>query len=205
MYHFDEAAQREKFKNHVAKFTDLGFIKVIDFQNPETSNYRIRFMFEEDHYRLHISGDIGELIATNFNNMTFEKFERDYVNNTGYFEGKIDCMSRSLYDWDEDEAREDLFYWINEFELRDRILLTKRTWDVCSDDEFINEYVDELLYDFDPDHGMSRKSVDKVMEDYVDCDFWETAGTIGRRSTGVLELYMLAYKLAMEQIRSKKQ
>lgn len=85
--------QRENFKNHIAKFTDYGNIKILDFKEPESSHYRIRFLFEEDYCRLHISGDLGELVATNYSNMTYEKFS-DFVNDIGYFEGKIDCMNR---------------------------------------------------------------------------------------------------------------
>ena len=50
--------QRENFKNHIAKFTDYGNIKILDFKEPESSYYRIRFLFEEDYCRLHISGDL---------------------------------------------------------------------------------------------------------------------------------------------------
>ena len=52
--------QKENFKNHIATFTDYGNIKIVDFKEPETSYYRIRFLFEEDYCRLHISGDLGE-------------------------------------------------------------------------------------------------------------------------------------------------
>ena len=65
----DIEKQKEHFKNHVATFTDYGNIKILDFKEPGTSHYRIRFLFEEDYYRLHISGDLGELIATNYNNV----------------------------------------------------------------------------------------------------------------------------------------
>ena len=75
--------QKEHFKNHIATFTDYGNIKILDFKAPNTSTYRIRFLFEEDYCRLHISGDLGELIASNYYNMTYEKFS-DYVNDTGY-------------------------------------------------------------------------------------------------------------------------
>lgn len=61
----------ERFKNHKATFTDYGNIKILDFKNPGSIEYRIRFLFEEDYFRLHISGDLGELIASNYNNMIF--------------------------------------------------------------------------------------------------------------------------------------
>ena len=96
--------QKEHFKNHVATFTDYGNIKILDFKAPGKSDYRIRFLFEEDFYRLHISGDLGELIASNYNNMTYEKFS-DFTNSIGYFEGKIDCHSRPIYVYDEEKAK----------------------------------------------------------------------------------------------------
>ena len=99
--------EKENFKNHIATFTDYGNIKILDFKNPKSYDYRIRFLFEEDYCRLHISGDLGEQIASNYNNMTFEKFS-DFVNNVGYFEQKIDCHNRSIYTYDEDLAREAL-------------------------------------------------------------------------------------------------
>jgi Ser-tRNA(Ala) deacylase AlaX len=56
---FNRERQIEHFKNHVATLKDYGDIKVLDFKNPESINYRIRFIFEEDWCRCHISGDLG--------------------------------------------------------------------------------------------------------------------------------------------------
>ncbi len=69
----DIEKQKEHFKNHIATFSDYGNIKILDFKNPKTCHYRIRFLFEEDFYRLHISGDLGELIASNYNNMCYRR------------------------------------------------------------------------------------------------------------------------------------
>ena len=102
--------EKENFKNHIATFTDYGNIKILDFKNPKSYDYRIRFLFEEDYCRLHISGDLGEQIASNYNNMTFEKFS-DFVNNVSYFEQKIDCHNRSIYTYDEDLARKRCWKW----------------------------------------------------------------------------------------------
>ncbi len=103
----DLEKQKEHFKEHIATFTDYGNIKILDFKKPNSLEYRIRFLFEEDYCRLHISGDLGELIATNYNNMTYEKFS-DFVNDVGYFEQKIDCHNRPIYTYNEELAREEL-------------------------------------------------------------------------------------------------
>ena len=83
----DLERQKDNFKNHIAKFTDYGNVKYQILKLNNTSNYRIRFLFEEDYYNLHITGDLGELVATNYNNMTYKDFG-DFVYDTGYFEKK---------------------------------------------------------------------------------------------------------------------
>ena len=187
----DLERQKENFKNHVVKFTDHGNIKIVDFKAPDTSHYRIRFLFEEDYCRLHISGDLGELSATNYNNMTFGKFS-DFVNNTGYFEEKIDCLSRQIYVYDEDKARKDLKKLIEEYDLEEEF---KGDWNDTLDDA-----INEVLEDFSDTTGIGSKGYD-VASDHIS-DFFEDAKYIGREETGILELYMLAFKLAMEQLNS---
>lgn len=65
--------EREKkcFEDHKATLSNYGTIKVLDFKRPDSSYYRIRFLFEEDYCRLHISGDLGSLTVTNCRNMTY--------------------------------------------------------------------------------------------------------------------------------------
>lgn len=192
----DLERQKENFKNHIAKFTDYGNIKILDFKAPDTSNYRIRFLFEEDYYRLHISGDLGELIASNYNNMTFEGFS-DFVNNVGYFEGKIDCHSRNIYTYDEDKARDELKKIINEYELLQDIMNKS----YCDDEkDALNDFLDDVLEDFDSDRGIGSKGYDAASE--IITDFWEKVSYLGRENTGILELYMLAFELATKQLES---
>ena len=166
--------QKEHFKNHIATLTDYGNIKILDFKAPNTSAYRIRFLFEEDYCRLHISGDLGELIASNYYNMTYEKFS-DYVNNTGYFEEKIDCHSRPIYVYDYSKALEELRQraadegdWL---EISDR-------YDYETNDEARLEcIIDDILEDFSESTGISGNGYDALEE--INPDAWEFAGDIG--------------------------
>jgi len=185
--------QKKHFKNHIAKFTDYGNIKILDFKAPGTSDYRIRFLFEEDYCKLHISGDLGELTATNFNNMRYENF-KDFVNNTEYFKEKIDCMSRSAYSYDEQKAREDLIELIDDCGLREE----DSTDDYLLEDETIDNFVDDILSDFD-DTGIGRSGYDIASEHIP--DFFEDVNGIGKESTGILDLYMLAFDLAIKQLK----
>lgn len=70
----DLELQKKMFADHVATLRDYGDIKIVDFQKPGSNYYRIRFIFEEDHDRVHISGDLGELIAYNHAGLSFRRF-----------------------------------------------------------------------------------------------------------------------------------
>lgn len=189
--------QKENFKNHIATFTDYGNIKILDFKEPGSSHYRIRFLFEEDYYRLHISGDLGELIASNYNNMCYEHFS-DFVHNTGYFEEKIDCHNRSFYSWDYDKAKEDLIRTFEEYEFE----FIPEKWDYRTPDEIREELIDDILDDLDSNSGLGSRGYDLLSE--YDSDCFEYIEDIGKEETGILELYMLAFELAQEQLSKNK-
>lgn len=194
----DLKKQKEHFKNHIAKFTDYGNIKILDFKNPNSSEYRIRFLFEEDYCRLHISGDLGELIATNYSNMTYEKFS-GFVNDVDYFKEKIDCNNRKLYVYDEDQAREEL---LEMAEKHDWLLFSDKYSYEDDDKERLSNIIDDILYDFDPDRGIGSKGYEEL--DDLECDAFEFAGDIGKQETGILDLYMLAFKLAKNSLINSK-
>lgn len=195
----DLEVQKKYFENHIATFTDYGNIKIVDFKRPDSNEYRIRFLFEEDYCRLHISGDLGELIATNYSNMTFNGF-KDFVNNVGYFKEKIDCHSRDIYVYDVDDAKQDLYGLLEELDMMDYIL-QQYGFDFDTDDEKLEEFYDAVLEDFSDDTGVGLKGYDVLSEHF--CDAWESAGDIGKRSTGILDVYMLAFKLSTEQLKEK--
>lgn len=191
----DLKEQMKNFKNHEAKFTDYGNIKILDFKNPSSSHYRIRFLFEEDYCKLHISGDLGELIATNYKNMTFEKFN-DFVDNVGYFRSKIDCLSRDIFYYDEYKARNDLKELIEEYDVEENFMFDRKYYD-----ETIDDVIDDILIDFSEETGISSKGYDELSKGFYDA--WEFVSNIGKETTGILDLYMLAFKLAMHQLKEE--
>lgn len=190
----DLEKQKEHFKEHIATFTDYGNIKILDFKKPNSSEYRIRFLFEEDYCRLHISGDLGELIASNYNNMTYEKFS-DFVNDVGYFEQKIDCYNRPIYTYDEDQAREDLLKMAKEHEW---LSFSDKYSYEDDDEERLNNIIDDILCDFSDNSGIGREGYDDLSD--LEDDVFEFVSNLGKKETGILELYMLAFTLAKEQL-----
>ena len=189
------------FENHKATLTDYGNIKVLDFKNPESSEYRIRFLFEEDYYRLHISGDLGELTATNYCNMTYESFN-DFVRDVGYFEQKIDCCSRGLYYYDEDSIKEDVIELIKEKSGFEALIEDYRDYDFYSIEEVLEKFYYDILYDFSYERGISTEAR-KILAEYGG-EYDAYSESIGKRKTEILDWYMLAFKLAQEQLKNGK-
>lgn len=202
---FDIERQKEKFKNHKATLTDLGNIKILDFKNPDSCAYRIRFLFEEDYCKLHITGDLGELIASNTRNMTYEGF-KDYVHSIGYFEEKIDCHSRPLRYYDEQIARNEIKEYFKNKDMID-IILDYKEYDYAdtdkSDEEKLDDFINELLVDFSDETGIDWDNLDEklseIFDDYV-IDYTYDLRDVGEQSTGILDLYMLAFELARKDL-----
>ena len=183
--------QKERFANHIATFTDFGFIKVLDYEEPGTNVYRIRFIFEEDHYRLHISGDLGELTACNFNNMVWEDFYSDFVHNPGYFEEKICAHERDLYIYDEDEARKEL-----------KKLLEDNSFEPDGIEyETPDELIDDIIECFYDSRGISREGFE-ILERAIAVEWYEVAD-LGKTRTGIIELYLLAFEMAYKQLEAQ--
>lgn len=186
----------ERFKNHVATFRDLGDIKILDFQEPGTNNWQIRFLFEEDHYRLHISGDLGELIAYNYNNMIYEDFGSDFVHNPGYFEKKIQCHSRHLYKYDYDKAKKDLLEYLSEYDWAEEMEYSSNSLEEVRDYE-----IECILEDLDNYTGLGSKAYDRLSE--IDADCFEWISEVGKEESGILDIYMTAFELAQKQLKSQ--
>ena len=188
---FDEEYYKPKFKDHIATFTDYGNIKILDFKRPDSREYRIRFLFEEDYDRLHITGDLGELIASN-HNMHYEKFLYAYGNDPGYFREKVDTHSRPFYYYDRKSAEDELTE-----------MAQKYLWiDAVDDDEEYTAELDDFLYDvlvnFDEERCISPEGYTKLRDYDYDC--WEYADDIGKVPTDIVEGYLLAFKLAWAQL-----
>ena len=184
----------ERFKRHIATFTDYGNIKILDFKEPGTKNWQIRFLFEEDHYVLHISGDLGELIAFNYNNMTYERFGSDYVHDLGYFESKIRCCSRSIYEYDYEKAKEDLKEHLAEYDWAEEMKYS--SYDTM--EETRDYEIECILDDLYTDTGLGSQAYNRLSE--IDADCYEWIGEIGKEESGILDIYLTAFELAQKQL-----
>ncbi len=197
---FSKERMTKTFQDHIATFHDFGVIKVLDFKRPDSNEGRIRFIFEEDHCKLHISGDYGSLTASNATNMTFEKFGQ-FVRDPGYFESKIECAERALEMYDYDEAYKKVLSLVLHVDDSDFIqaVIDDEAQDV---DEEIKETASEIDYmlsnHFTEQAGLDLQARDLLNEEYgVSRDDLYDAG---RMSTGIIDLYLLAFELAAKQL-----
>ena len=98
----------EAFKNHKATLSDLGTIQVLDWSEPGTVHYRVRYVFDLNGGRIYISGDLGAAVV---NPTWYPTFAATYHSvadrenpidvNEGYFLQKVEASSdRYVYDRD---------------------------------------------------------------------------------------------------------
>lgn len=172
------------FKDHVATLKDYGDIKILDFKKPESQHCHIRFTFDESCGYCHIDGDLGFLTAVQRGSMTYDNFSS--YSSPEYFEEKVQCHSRPFYEYDEELARKELKEWIGDQDYPEKI----------------EEAIDEIMEGFDDERGLSPEGWNELCE--IVQDAWEVAGDFGKKRTGIVELYLLAFSLAKAQIEGRE-
>lgn len=195
------------FKNHVSKFWDLGNVKILDFQKPGTSNWHIRYTFLEDMYTLCITGDLGNLVAMNSTNMTYDRFP-EVIRSKDYFREKVQCHDMPFYEYDEDKARKDL-----EKDYKDEIedyIYKQLFHPEQQDEEELKENLEyerdsfwsDVFEDFDLDTGIGTKGTELLEK--VITDFWEVREYIGRVETSRLDIYIYAFTEAVKRLPEQR-
>lgn len=82
---------------------------------------------------------------------------------------------------------------------------TKRKFQesLCDKTEVIEAFLTDVLWDFTLETGIGSNGYDKFSE--IDGDICDIISDFGKRETGILDLYMLAFKLAKEQLKISKE
>ena len=60
----------------------------------------------------------------------------------------------------------------------------------------------KLLEDYSEDSGMGEIGYNRLSEYFTNA--WEFASSIGKKSTGILDLYLLAFELAQENLKKQE-
>lgn len=195
----DLELQKKEFADHVATLQDYGDIKVLDFQKPETNHYRIRFMFEEDHNRVHISGDLGELIAYNHAGLNFRDFIDYCYRHRVWFKSKVLCSSRPLQKYDRELAEKQLKEKLKDRQLLDEVFAYFGDLDYEVVEAF---FVGEALVDFSDGGGIGEDGK-QLLSSIDSTGFWPIDEIRLDRGPDIVDLYLLAFKLAYRQLQEK--
>lgn len=195
--------QKEMFADHVATLRDYGDIKVLDFQKSESNYYRIRFMFEEDHDRVHISGDLGELIAYNHAGLNFRDFIDYCYRHRVWFKSKVLCSSRPLQTYDRELAEKHLTEELKDKQLFNKVSTYFSAYFGDLDHEAVTELlVETALVDFSNDGGIGEDG-EKLLSSIDFTGFWPIDEIGLDKGPDIVDLYLLAFKLAFRQLQEK--
>ena len=181
----DWETQKAKFFNHVATLTDLGPVKIVDFAAPGSGAYAIRYLFDEERFTLHVTGDLGTLTAVSRPDMTLKGCEA-FCADPACFAEKVVCMDRSRWEYDKDAARADL----------GKIFSGREDGDGGNWVEFWEEFE----WGFNPEKGMDwtvRKMAEEMLGDKGDPDLLLD---VGKRENGCFAALMGALAMARRQI-----
>ncbi|MBR2246135.1 hypothetical protein [Oceanobacillus profundus] len=180
------------FNNHEAKITEYDGITILDWREPGTSIYSVRYIFCGS--RLYVSGDIGDAIF----NLTWIATPQSFNNiDLGYLLGKLSCHSRERWYFDERKAKNDLKDWYEEntYDAEDKSLkeakeiykfLKGTIESVCTpkelERELFNYYMDNSFY-------------------YFDGEDFSILSEFGKKLPMCFVAYLLGIKLANEQLK----
>lgn len=195
----DLELQKEMFADHVATLRDYGDIKIVDFQKPESNYYRIRFIFEDDHDRVHISGDLGELIAYSYAGLNFRNFidwcRRDSI----FFKLKVKCSSHPLYTYDRELAEKQLLQMTKDNYTLNRIA---DYFDVCEPEDAVEPFMEKVLDGFSDTEGICEIGERMLLN--IDYSAFDPIDEIGlEEGPDVFDVYLMAFKLAYRQLQEK--
>lgn len=195
----DLELQKEMFADHIATLRDYGDIKIVDFQKPESNYYRIRFIFEDDHDRVHISGDLGELIAYSYAGLNFRNFidwcRRDSI----FFKLKVKCSSHSLCTYDRELAEKQLLQMTKDNYTLNRIA---DYFDVCEPEDAVKPFMEKVLDGFSDTEGICEIGERILLN--IDYSAFDPIDEIGlEEGPDVFDVYLLAFKLAYRQLQEK--
>ena len=191
--------QKEMFADHVATLKDYGDIKVLDFQKPGSNYYRIRFMFEEDHDRVHISGDLGELIAYNYAGLNLRNFIDYCRRGSALFKVWTRCSSEPLYTYDRELAEKHLLEKLKDKYVLDRVA---DYFDVCEPEDAVESFIEKVLDGFSDTEGICEIGERTFLN--IDYSAFNPIDEIGlEEGPDIFDLYLLAFKLAYKQLQEK--
>ncbi len=183
------------FSHHKAVFRQLDGISTLDWRNEDgSSDYYVRYVFDEECCCLYLSGDLGSAVVRLTERATLQTLSH-YINSVDYFMEKIRC-STNLYCYDVEIAKEDLTYYVQNYlgsceeDLSDRKIPLPKEFDV-------------LLKSLDERDGWNLTEEQKIWLSERCPDYWEWLYSTGRYIDTRIILWLVGLQMAWEQVQDK--
>lgn len=188
---------QERFAAHKATLIqDTERYLAIDWRKSNGSgDYYVNYILDKKRGSLIISGDLGDCIATWYNNSLDVAHVKSFVNNVPYFMGKFQCASDD-YTYYEEDVMADIQNQLKDFDIA----------------EFVNDEWSGDIYDFwqtvedEVSESTSRlgkflptDELVKIMCD-VDDDFSQWLYSCGQRIHPRIYLWAVGFQMACEQL-----
>lgn len=182
------AHAKEHFAHHKAIFRQLDGMSTLDWRNENgSSNYYVRYVFDESHGFLYLSGDLGTAAVELTERATLKALSGYEV---GYFMEKIRC-STDLYRYDTEIAKEDLTYYL---------------W-YCEEDEnekmTISEFITDLLSSLDTRQGLNLTEEQENRLSELNSGYWEWISNVGQCVDTRVVCWLVGLQMAWKQVKDK--
>lgn len=195
---------RDVFKDHIAEYKHIGEnFDVLDFRKPGTICYSFRMVFDREYGNAaYISGDMGEAVIYPTCDCTLEGFAKcfTYRNKMGdldfnepYFMEKIRAISDGKYEYDLDDFKEDLKDRFDEHGVIEE-------WDYF-EEEYLDSFADHVSVYPDSLIAVDSDTTEWLGDHGIGC---EDLYQCGRRINQRIILWLVAIRLAWEQIQAKE-
>lgn len=190
------------FSNHIATLHQFDDISTLDWREKNgSSHYYVRYVFDEKHSHLYITGDLGAAVVQLTEKATLETLS-DYIENIYYFIKKIQC-STDLYVYDYDTAKAVVTKYLTDVE---------QDFDEEDEDaaeayeelmEERKELVSELMENFSTDKGFQvSSSLQDILYD-VCPDFHDWLWNAGRNVDERIILWLVGLNMAYQQLNKE--
>lgn len=181
------------FSHHKAVFRQLDGISTLDWRNEDgSSDYYVRYVFDEECCCLYLSGDLGSAVVRLTERATLQTLSH-YINSVDYFMEKIRC-STNLYCYDAEIAKEDLTYYVQNYlrscDLSDRKIPLPKEFDV-------------LLESLDERDGWNLTEEQKIWLSERCPDYWEWLYSTGKYIDTRIILWLVGLQMAWEQVQDE--
>lgn len=158
-----------------------------------SGDYYANFIVDKKRGSLIISGDLGDCIATWYNELTPAKLCGFIRHDVGYFISKFQASS-DKYVYDEDDVLADIKMYFREYDYE-----VNSSLDYASEEEFWELVSNEVNNSCDGNSFHPTERLIELIEEY-DSDYWQWLYYCGKRIHKRVYLWVYAFEKTLKQL-----